>query len=998
MPRYELVEGTSSKFWQIDLEGTSFTTTYGKIGTNGQSTTKSFADDAKAKHEHDKLVAEKTKKGYSLVGDSESTAGGTVPAAAVTAPTTPVVKPAAPVEKVAAPVEAQNRALTPALERRARTERKSLDVDKLEQPRDAVAAFKRVRESYVGGPRKRIEDGVSKSGAHGAAHKSITRTYNFETLVDPPDVDREAFAFILMAPMLKLNWPKLAIGFWLAHGGWDFALEAYARVVGSVQADTDHHLGAGLGPMYLVEVPDRPPHARLIMRLDTTMREYLLGATDDERAAARKKAEAMRGERDLVVKSALSAVFLDPHWIDADLRERAKTGAAAVVTESMLLDAATPEAVVAFFDVMTATEAELYEQKRWGHTHSDPFMAALAAETREPDALAAFAARLAELATPQYGSEVTFGPMVLDAFEILGCALNAPSVVRAAIRLLNKWHDYKVNKGSDARPNATYALLRAPAIALPLVRDAAIRREAWAKELLPKLEPLESGASKVDEASASELPEVFTTVQKFAPSSFWIPDAFARPVLASSGKGLPIEAMNVMAAIVKNDDKAGIAAVKEACTSASLGAFAWDLFHAWLTAGAVAKEKWAFLAMGHWGNDACARKLTPLVRAWPGEAAHARATIGLDVLAEIGSDVALMMLNGIAQKLKFKGLQDKAREKMDDIAKRRGFTAEELEDRLVPDMDLEDDGSKTLDFGPRSFRVGFDETLSPYVMDASGARLKDLPKPSTKDDGAIAGLAVESWKQMKKDARALSSIQILRLELAMANERRWPEDAFRAFFVEHPLMVHLVRRLIWGAFDESNKLVSTFRVAEDRSYASKDDEAYAFPEGHRVGLVHRMRMTDDDAMAWSRVLGDYELAQPFEQLQRDVYRLGADEFNNLLVSRFMGRIVESKRILGLVSRGWRRGSAQDNGSIFTAYKPLARDLAATLSFMDGLNAGGMEYADPTQTLEGIDFGPGEGGSYYGQRQNAVAPTAISEVVMSEIIRDVESLGQVEEKT
>ena len=68
MPRYELVEGTSSKFWEITLQGTSFTTTYGKIGSAGKSTSKSFSSEADAKKEHDKLVAEKTKKGYQLVG------------------------------------------------------------------------------------------------------------------------------------------------------------------------------------------------------------------------------------------------------------------------------------------------------------------------------------------------------------------------------------------------------------------------------------------------------------------------------------------------------------------------------------------------------------------------------------------------------------------------------------------------------------------------------------------------------------------------------------------------------------------------------------------------------------------------------------------------------------------------------------------------------------------------------------------------------------------
>jgi uncharacterized protein (TIGR02996 family) len=74
MPRYEFSEGTSNKFWQIELDGNSFTTTYGKIGTDGQSTIKEFDSPEKAKKEYDKLIAEKVKKGYQLVegeGDDE---------------------------------------------------------------------------------------------------------------------------------------------------------------------------------------------------------------------------------------------------------------------------------------------------------------------------------------------------------------------------------------------------------------------------------------------------------------------------------------------------------------------------------------------------------------------------------------------------------------------------------------------------------------------------------------------------------------------------------------------------------------------------------------------------------------------------------------------------------------------------------------------------------------------------------------------------------------
>jgi predicted DNA-binding WGR domain protein len=76
MPRYELSDGSSNKFWDIQLSGKAFTVTFGKIGANGQTQRKTFKTDAEARTAHDKLVAEKTKKGYVLVGGAASNGGG----------------------------------------------------------------------------------------------------------------------------------------------------------------------------------------------------------------------------------------------------------------------------------------------------------------------------------------------------------------------------------------------------------------------------------------------------------------------------------------------------------------------------------------------------------------------------------------------------------------------------------------------------------------------------------------------------------------------------------------------------------------------------------------------------------------------------------------------------------------------------------------------------------------------------------------------------------
>ena len=67
MKRFEFARGTSNKFWQIEVSGLSIVTRWGRIGAAGQSKTKRFKSAPLAKTEHDRLVAEKIRKGYRAV-------------------------------------------------------------------------------------------------------------------------------------------------------------------------------------------------------------------------------------------------------------------------------------------------------------------------------------------------------------------------------------------------------------------------------------------------------------------------------------------------------------------------------------------------------------------------------------------------------------------------------------------------------------------------------------------------------------------------------------------------------------------------------------------------------------------------------------------------------------------------------------------------------------------------------------------------------------------
>jgi DNA ligase-1 len=61
---FQFVEGTSSKFWKISCSGNEVIVCFGKIGTQGQAKPKSFSTPAEAKAHMEKLIAEKTGKGY----------------------------------------------------------------------------------------------------------------------------------------------------------------------------------------------------------------------------------------------------------------------------------------------------------------------------------------------------------------------------------------------------------------------------------------------------------------------------------------------------------------------------------------------------------------------------------------------------------------------------------------------------------------------------------------------------------------------------------------------------------------------------------------------------------------------------------------------------------------------------------------------------------------------------------------------------------------------
>ncbi len=427
-----------------------------------------------------------------------------------------------------------------------------------------------------------------------------------------------------------------------------------------------------------------------------------------------------------------------------------------------------------------------------------------------------------------------------------------------------------------------------------------------------------------------------------------------------------------------------VSALRQHAAPASRDAFARKIFEKWLGAGAVSKDKWALGALGHFGGDAAALELAKLVRAWPGESQHQRAVFGLDVLGAIGSDVALVQLSSIAQKVKFQALKQRANEAMDGIAKARKMRRDALEDRIVPDGGFGADGKRTLSFGARSFQVVLGAEGAPMVKEAGGKARPDLPKPGKQDDAALAARATEEWKTLKKSLRDTVKIQGERLEQAMVKGRSWSPADFDALLVRHPLMSHLVRSLVWGAW-KGAKLEKTFRIAEDGTAADVKDTAFAIPKSATIRIVHPLDLDAATRTAWGTVMSDYEIIAPFPQLGRPVHALEPNETKgDDLGPRFAKKEWGVAAFIGKLRRsGWVHGEPQDAGYVGYHHKPFFSANVTAIVEHNGYPIGGLEYADP-QKIERVFFVLGvddEGRSKPKRlKLGAVDPKAVSEVL------------------
>ncbi|MGG4478603.1 DUF4132 domain-containing protein [Paenibacillus illinoisensis] len=427
--------------------------------------------------------------------------------------------------------------------------------------------------------------------------------------------------------------------------------------------------------------------------------------------------------------------------------------------------------------------------------------------------------------------------------------------------------------------------------------------------------------------------------------------------------------------------------LREYVDEESLSRFATELLQLWIQDGAPAKEKWVMYISALFGSVQIVHILTPQIKEWTENSRGAIAADAVKVLAYLKDPSALMAIDKIKRSVKNRQVKGAAEEALQLAADNLGLTPEQLEDRLVTTLGFDESGTLRLSYGERSFLIKVNGDLQVVVLnEETGKTVKSLPAPAQKDDAELAAQSKARFTQLKKDLKTMVGIQAQRLEESLSKQRLWSSEEWKALFVENVIMQKFAVGLIWGTY-EDGQLNSTFRYMEDGTFNTVDEDEYELPLNTLVGLVHPLELEASILDGWKTQLEDYEVKQPFEQLNREIHLpeeedSKLEEYSRLPESEFSPTAFPK----ALEKFGWIKGPAMDGGWYHEFYKEYD-EYVAELRF-SGTSITYYEGMDDI-TLESLHFfRPENKRSYYYSNNKSIALGQIPGRIFSETLYDI----------
>ncbi|WP_334320469.1 DUF4132 domain-containing protein [Gilliamella apicola] len=251
----------------------------------------------------------------------------------------------------------------------------------------------------------------------------------------------------------------------------------------------------------------------------------------------------------------------------------------------------------------------------------------------------------------------------------------------------------------------------------------------------------------------------------------------------------------------------------------------------------------------------------------------------LEALANSDDPMIIQLLLSLVCNYRTASIQKKARYLLESIAKRSGWTIDELADRTIPTAGLDDNGLLILDYGERTFTASLDKQFKWQLKNADGEKIKTLPKAGKNENPELVKEAKKQFSNSKKELNQLLTMQISRFYEAMCAEHQWRVGDWQKYLQSHPIMGRFIQRLVWLELDSNGQIVNSFRPTEDGKLITNQNKEISLDQHHFISVAHSALLSSEDIAQWQSHLKDYKVTSWFDQLSHPLPDTNKFQYN-----------------------------------------------------------------------------------------------------------------------
>ena len=265
-------------------------------------------------------------------------------------------------------------------------------------------------------------------------------------------------------------------------------------------------------------------------------------------------------------------------------------------------------------------------------------------------------------------------------------------------------------------------------------------------------------------------------------------------------------------------------------------------------------------------------------------------------LAAMTSEAPASQLSRLNQRVKQPTGKKMAAKGINKFADRAGLTPAEMEERVVPTYGLSADGAHRDQFGDFTVTariVGPELEIAWQGPDKKSRQ--SVPAAVKKDHPA----ELKQLQAIFKQIDSALPVQRDRIERSILQDRTWPLEQWRQYYVDHPLVGSLARRLIWTVKD-----VPVLPQAD--SLTDVSGKSIKAAPSDPIRLWHPINRSPQEVLAWRQRLEALQIIQPFKQAHREIYVLtDAERATGTYSNRFAAHILRQHQFAALAQqRGW----------------------------------------------------------------------------------------------